>query len=690
MPKVTYEPISAKDALKQIKDLCSIMVDLAYGAVLFEDKALADEVGELRDLVIRFDYLLNMSLQVAVRDGKDAQATLPLVVMGDASKDIANSATDIAHILVKGFNIHKAVKDLAQKLAKDLARGKISEESILKGYSIRDIVEKMKYSVAIFAIRREAKWRIMPDQDMKLEAGDIILASGSSSGISLLKLLVGGTAEEIAPPEDEDEDDLSAQNLADNITDYLIALKDTSQVMVDLAYGAVLYNNKELAQLVSNMEKRVDTIRNKGEAAVLRLAKTTTEDISSLQGLFRIIEATEDISDSANEIAKIVLAELPSHPIIELVIGESAENIFEKTVEESSLIVGKTVPAGNYIDEFGIRVLAVKRAGGYYFKPRRRTKIRAGDTIIFTGLKDACVAFQMREEKAVEEKEAELEATKKAAEEVVEDVVDKVTDEVSTETAKEVTKKTVKEAADKAAEKATEKVSKKAAEEAAEEVAEKVTKKVTDKIISEVVTETVQSVKAQNPDIPKKEVEKIVKEATEAATKKVSEDAKKKVEIVAKEAAEEEIVEKSESVKKKASKAAAKKAAEEVETVVKDAIKVDSERAAKKAATEAIKETIIVEEPEKIVKDAATEAAKEVADKSAERAVERSGKKVATKAAEEAAIEAAEKEAKKVATKAAKKAAEEVAEEVITKEVKEAAQKAAEEAAEKVKNEEKS
>jgi len=688
MPKVTYEPISAKDALKQIKDICSIMVDLAYGAVLYEDKALADEVNELRDLVVRLDYLLTMSLQVAVRDGKDAQATLPLVVLGNSSTAIANSATDIAHVLSKGFNIHPAVKDLAKKLANDLIRGIISEESILKGYSIKDIIEKMKYSITIFAVRHEAKWRIIPNQEMKLDAGDIILASGSSSGISLLKLLMGGTADEISPP--EDDDDIEAHSLADNITDYLIALKDASQVMVDLAYGAVLYNNKELAQLVSNMEKRVDTIRNKAEVAVLQLAKTTTEDISSLQGLFRIVEATEDISDAANQIAKIVLAELPSHPIIELVIGESAENIFEKTVEEASLIVGKTVPAGNYIDEFGIRVLAVKRAGGYYFKPRRRTKIRAGDTIIFTGLKDACVAFQMKEEEAVVEKEAELEATKKAAEEVVEDVVEQVTEEVSSESAKEATKKAIKEAADKAAEKATEKASKKAASEAAEEVAEAVTKKVTDKIISDAVTEAVGIVRAMKPEIEEKEAEKIVKEATEAATKKITEDARKKVEIVAKEAAEEKVEEEADAVRKKVSKAVVKKTTEEVETVVKDAVKIESERAAKKAVTEAIKDTVTVDEPKKIVKTAATEAAKEVADKAAERAVERSGKRVATKVAEEVATEAAEKETKKIATKAAQKAAEEVIEEVIVKEVKEAAQKAAEEAAEKVKSEDKS
>ncbi len=683
MPKVTYEPISAKDALKEIKDLCSIMVDLAYGAVLFEDKGLADQVDEIRDLVINYNYLLTMSLQVAVRDGKDAQATLPLVVIGQASIDIANSAADIAHVLVKGFGIHPTIKELAQKFARDLCKGKISEESILNGYSLKFIIEKMNYSIAIFAVRRGGKWLILPDESMELESGDTIIASGSSSGISLLKLLVGGTAEEISPP-DEDEADLAVESLQDNIVDYMIALKDTSEIMVDLAYGAVLYNNKELAQLVTNMEKRVDTIRNKAEVAILRLAKEPKEDISSLQGLYRIVEAFEDISDAANQIAKIVLAELPSHPIIQLVIGESSENLFEKRVEELSLIVGKTVPAGNYLDDFGIRVLAVKRVGGYYFKPRRRTKIRAGDTIIFTGLKDACSAFQKREEEAVVEKVAELEATKKAAEAVSDEVVEKVTEEVSNEVAKEVSKKAAKEVAEKATVKATGKLSKKAVEEVVEEVADKVTNDLADKIISEVVSEAVESIKAERPDLSKKETTKVLQEATEAATKKSVEAARQKVTKAAKEAADEKVEEQSVEVRKKATKAVEKKVREEVASVVKDAIKGESERAAKKAVNTAIAETVIIEEPEKMVKEAAEEAAKEVAEKAAQKAVERSGKRVATKVAEETAAEVVEKEIKKVAMKAAKEAAEEVAEEVLAKEVKKAAQKAAEEAAEKV------
>ncbi|MHA1365256.1 MAG: potassium channel family protein [Candidatus Heimdallarchaeota archaeon] len=681
MTKVAYEPISAKDALKQIKDLCSIMVDLAYSAILFEDKALVDEVKELRDSIVHLEYLLTMSLQLTVRDGKAAEATLPLVVLGNASTDIANCAVDIANVLTKGFTVHPTIKELAQKTSQNLARGKISEESILKDYSIREIVEKMNYSVSIVAVRKDNKWLIKPDGEMQLEAGNFLIASGSNSGISLLKMLIGGAAEEISPVEDDDIDQDEIEVLTDNIVDYLIGLKDTSEVMVDIAYGAVLYNSKELAQLVSNMEKRVDTIRNKAEIAVLKIAKTPTEDISSLQGLLRIIEATEDISDAANQIAKIVLEEIPSHPIIELVIEESDESIFEQTVEDASVIVGKTIPTGNYLDEFGIRVLALKRAAGHFFKPRRRTKIRVGDTIVFTGLKNACTAFQQREEEAVVELEAEIEATKKAAEEVVEEVVDKVSEEASEKAAKKATKKVADELATKAAEKTTEAAVKKATSEAAEAAAEKVTKETTDKVVSEIVSETIEKVKEEQPDLDEKQ-EKALKDAVETAAKKSAEEAKKKVEQAAKEAAEEKVEEKSDEVLKKAKKAASKKAAEEIESVVKETVRSDTERAAKKAANDAIKETVTVEKPEKIIKDAAEGPAKEAATESAERAVERTGKRAATKAAEEAATKAAEKAAKKVATKAAKKAAKD-AKEVVEKEVKEAAQKAADEAAEK-------
>ncbi|MBD3189840.1 MAG: hypothetical protein GF308_04315 [Candidatus Heimdallarchaeota archaeon] len=678
MVKVTYEPISAKDALKQIRNICSILVDLAYSAVLFEDRSLAREVDELRDLVIKLNYLLTMSLQVAVRDGKDAQATLPLVVLGEASKNIANYTADLAHVLLKGFNVHHALKELSQKVARDLMRGEIAEDSVLKGYTVHDVAAKMNFSVVIFAIRREGRWNIPPDAEVELAAGDVVLARGSTQSISLLKLLVGGSAEEIAPPEEEEFME-QRETFEDTILDNLIAIKDTSEVVIELAYGAVLYNNSELAQLVSSMEKRIDAIRNKSEIAILRAAKDTTEDLSALQGLFRVIESMEDISDSANTIAQTVLAGLPAHPIIELVIEESTENIFQKTVEEASLIVGKTVPAGNYLDEFGIRIIGIKRAGGNFFKPRRRTKIRAGDVIIFTGRQEACQAFQKREKEAVEEKEAEIEATKKAAEEALDEVVEKVADEIVSEASKEVAKKAVEGVVDQAVEKAKDKVTKKATEEAATEAVKKVeeeelTEDLIEQVAAAIAKEILEEVKREKPEI--EEEEENIKEAAQQAAKKTAKDAIEKVQEVTRKAAETAVEEKSNFILQKAKKEVAKKAEKEVESAVIDAAKPEAQKAGKRAATEAIKETAPTDEPETLLKEAATEAAKEVAGTGVEKAAERTGKKVATKTAESTAIEIVEKETKKIAGEAAEEAAKKAAKEVLNKDVKEEAEKA--------------
>jgi uncharacterized protein with PhoU and TrkA domain len=689
MPEVSYEPISAKDALKQIRDFSNIIIDLAYSSVLYEDKSLAMEVDELRDTVIRLNYLLCMSLQIAVRDGKDAEGALPLSVLGQTSTGIVNSSANIAHVILKGLNIHPALKELKEQIARDLMRGEIKEESILKGFTIAQINEKMNYSISIISVQRDGRWIFTPtDDDLEIQVGDIIIARGSSNGISLLKLLIGGSAEEIvAPKEDLETERTSFEN---NLVNNLIALKDTSEVMVDLAYGAILYNNRELAQIVTNMEKRVDAIRNKGELAILRAAKETSEDLTALQGLIRIIEAAEDISDLANEIARVVLAGLPSHPIIELIIGESAENIFQITVDEMSIINGKTIPAGNYLDEFGIRVIAMKRAGGHFFKPRRRLKIRTGDVIIFTGSKESFDAFQQREQEEGEKKEAELQKTKEAAEAVVDEVVEKISEEISHEVVKFVSKQTGQEVAGEAVENAIDKFAKKiavkTAEEIADDIGEETTQHMIEQLTDEIVQETIRQVEKNQPDISDKAKETI-QEAVEKAINKQVKGIQKDVTEAAKQAAEVEIEEKSNVVKRKAKKAAAEKAAEEAETVIKDTVKSETEKVAKKAATEAIKEATTVKEPEELVKEAATEVAKETADKVAIETAEQNGKRVATKAASEAAREVVEKESKEIATKAAKKAVEEKTKEVINKEVKSAAKKAATEAAEKVTNE---
>ena len=71
--RITYQPISARELLLEMKNLSELMIDLAYSAALFNDKELAEDVIELEERVDTLAYLLNMEIMIAARDAEDAK-----------------------------------------------------------------------------------------------------------------------------------------------------------------------------------------------------------------------------------------------------------------------------------------------------------------------------------------------------------------------------------------------------------------------------------------------------------------------------------------------------------------------------------------------------------------------------------------------------------------------------------------
>ena len=53
------------------------------------------------------------------------------------------------------------------------------------------------------------------------------------------------------------------------IVDKLAELKDTSELMIDLAYSSLLLNNRYLAEEVQALEERMDELHTKFEQRVL-------------------------------------------------------------------------------------------------------------------------------------------------------------------------------------------------------------------------------------------------------------------------------------------------------------------------------------------------------------------------------------------------------------------------------------
>lgn len=173
------------------------------------------------------------------------------------------------------------------------------------------------------------------------------------------------------------------KKLFKNIADKLVELKDTSELMMDLAYSSVLLNSRELAEEVQELEEHVDDLHTEFELLVLSSGFKPKESKDFL-GLIRLGVVAERIADAAAEISEVVLRGLEPHPILKLVIEEAEETVTRVQVAKKSSLVGKSLRIAQLPEETGMWVLAIRR-GKRWLRPQPNSAIRAGDLLIASG-----------------------------------------------------------------------------------------------------------------------------------------------------------------------------------------------------------------------------------------------------------------------------------------------------------------
>ena len=176
------------------------------------------------------------------------------------------------------------------------------------------------------------------------------------------------------------------------IVDKLVWMKDTSEIMIDLAYSSLLLNSQALAEEVAALENHMDNLHTDFERLVLSSGFTPKESKDFL-GLIRLGVVTEEIADAAMEIADVVLRGLEPHPILKLVIEEAEETVTRVTVSETSPLVGKKIREAQIQEETGMSVLVIRR-GTWWLRPRPDTVIKAGDILIAAGYAEGEADFE--------------------------------------------------------------------------------------------------------------------------------------------------------------------------------------------------------------------------------------------------------------------------------------------------------
>jgi uncharacterized protein with PhoU and TrkA domain len=155
-----------------------------------------------------------------------------------------------------------------------------------------------------------------------------------------------------------------------SVRETLILMKDISELMIDLAYSAALFDSRELAEEVMELESKMDSlvyVLNMN----LMLAARDKDDAESLAGVAKVGSLTNSISDAAADIAGIVLHDIGIHPIVREVFQRTEEHLARARVVETSILAGKTVNDLDLAAEVGADIIAIRRGKHWMVNPEK-------------------------------------------------------------------------------------------------------------------------------------------------------------------------------------------------------------------------------------------------------------------------------------------------------------------------------
>ncbi|MEX0989212.1 MAG: TrkA C-terminal domain-containing protein [Actinomycetota bacterium] len=169
-----------------------------------------------------------------------------------------------------------------------------------------------------------------------------------------------------------------------SVKDLLVEAKDVSDLMVDLAYAAVFFEEEKLAREVERLRDRMyETNRLLRTMAVL--AARSREDAEAIESVLQIASAIEKIGEAAADIARVVEANLGIPEALRPDLRHADEVSGRVKTRRGAGAIGRALRDLSLPTETGVWIMAIRRGADWDFSPSADTMIAEGDVLLFRG-----------------------------------------------------------------------------------------------------------------------------------------------------------------------------------------------------------------------------------------------------------------------------------------------------------------
>lgn len=168
-----------------------------------------------------------------------------------------------------------------------------------------------------------------------------------------------------------------------SVRNLLVEIKDLSELMIDLAYSAALFDSKELAEEVLELEEHVDTLVYLLDMSVM-IAVRDAQDAELLVGVSVVASAADRISNAAADIATLVLKNIGIHPIVRQAFEKVEEHLIRVKIASNSILIGRSLLELELAARIGVDIIAIRRDKEWIINPKD-LKLQKDDILIVRG-----------------------------------------------------------------------------------------------------------------------------------------------------------------------------------------------------------------------------------------------------------------------------------------------------------------
>ncbi|MEX0706296.1 MAG: TrkA C-terminal domain-containing protein [Nitriliruptoraceae bacterium] len=171
------------------------------------------------------------------------------------------------------------------------------------------------------------------------------------------------------------------------VKELLVGAKDAAELMVDLAYAAIFFDDEGIAREVLRLEERVDELLVDLRATCM-LAARSPQDAEQLAGVLSMAVSIEGIADAAEDIARVVLKNLGVPRELRDDLRHATEVTARIRIRPTNEIEGQSLLELELPARTGMWIIAIRRDVDWIYGPEGSEVLREGDVLFMQGPRD--------------------------------------------------------------------------------------------------------------------------------------------------------------------------------------------------------------------------------------------------------------------------------------------------------------